>query len=202
MNHIIHFMKKLYSSAGKILYVNLFGMVLISLLEGIGIILLIPMISMTGIINLGEETTFIVPVSRFLQDFPKTTSLAFILGIYILIVLGQNLLQRNIALRDARTQQAFVRELRIETYSMILKAKWSFLEKRKTNLINILTTELARVSYGVNLILQLLAAILFTFIQVGIAFLLSPQITIFVLVFGLLFLVASRVFIKSTNTRR
>ncbi|BCC54218.1 ABC transporter ATP-binding protein [Bacillus paranthracis] len=200
MNHIIHFMKKLYSSAGKILYVNLFGMVLISLLEGIGIILLIPMISMTGIINLGEETTFIVPVSRFLQDFPKTTSLAFILGIYILIVLGQNLLQRNIALRDARTQQAFVRELRIETYSMILKAKWSFfLEKRKTNLINILTTELARVSYGVNLILQLLAAILFTFIQVGIAFLLSPQITIFVLVFGLLFLVASRVFIKKAR---
>ncbi|MDU2392898.1 ABC transporter ATP-binding protein [Bacillus sp. (in: firmicutes)] len=200
MNHIIYFMKKLYSSAGKILYVNLFGMVLISLLEGIGIILLIPMISMTGIINLGEETTFIVPVSRFWQDFPKTTSLAFILGIYILIVLGQNLLQRNIALRDARTQQAFVRELRIETYSMILKAKWFFfLEKRKTNLINILTTELARVSYGVNLILQLLAAILFTFIQVGIAFLLSPQITIFVLVFGLLFLVASRVFIKKAR---
>ncbi|PEO55873.1 ABC transporter ATP-binding protein [Bacillus wiedmannii] len=200
MNHIIYFMKKLYSSAGKILCVNLFGMVLISLLEGIGIVLLIPMISMTGIINIDEETTFIAPVSRFLQDFPKTTSLASILGIYILIVLGQNLLQRNITLRDARTQQAFVRELRIETYSMILKAKWSFfLEKRKTNLINILTTELARVSYGVNLILQLLAAILFTFIQVGIAFLLSPQITIFVLVFGLLFLVASRVFIKKAR---
>ncbi|MED3397860.1 ABC transporter ATP-binding protein [Bacillus wiedmannii] len=200
MNHIIYFMKKLYSSAGKILYVNLFGMVLISLLEGIGIVLLIPMVSMTGIINIDEETTFIAPVSRFLQDFPKTTSLASILGIYILIVLGQNLLQRNITLRDARTQQAFVRELRIETYSMILKAKWSFfLEKRKTNLINILTTELARVSYGVNLILQLLAAILFTFIQVGIAFLLSPQITIFVLVFGLLFLVASRVFIKKAR---
>ncbi|MEH7216846.1 ABC transporter, partial [Bacillus toyonensis] len=51
MNYIIYFMKKLYSSAGKILYVNLFGMVLISLLEGIGIILLLPMISMTGIIN-------------------------------------------------------------------------------------------------------------------------------------------------------
>ncbi|PGS44436.1 multidrug ABC transporter [Bacillus cereus] len=200
MNHIIYFMKKLYSSAGNILYVNLFGMVLISLLEGIGIILLIPMISMTGIINIGEETTFIAPVSRFLQDFPKTASLVSILGIYILIVLGQNILQRNITLRDARTQQAFIRELRIETYSMILKAKWSFfLEKRKTNLINILTTELARVSYGVNLILQLLAAILFTFIQVGIAFLLSPQITIFVLVFGLLFLVASRVFIKKAR---
>lgn len=200
MNHIIYFMKKLYSSAGKILYVNLFGMVLISLLEGIGIILLIPMISMAGIINIGEETAFIAPVYRFLQDFPKTTSLISILGIYILIVLGQNLLQRNITLRDARTQQAFVRELRIETYNMILKAKWSFfLEKRKTNLINILTTELARVSYGVNLILQLLAVILFTFIQVGLAFLLSPQITIFVLVFGLLFLVASRAFIKKAR---
>ncbi|WP_436866994.1 ABC transporter ATP-binding protein [Bacillus fungorum] len=200
MNYIIYFMKKLYSSAGKILYVNLFGMVLISLLEGIGIILLIPMISMTGIMNLGEETTFIASVYRFLQGFPKITSLVSILGIYILIVLSQNLLQRNITLRDARTQQAFVRELRIETYSMILKVKWSFfLEKRKTNLINILTTELARVSYGVNIISQLLAVILFTFIQVAIAFLLSPQITIFVVIFGLLFLVASRVFIKKAR---
>ncbi|PIE96643.1 multidrug ABC transporter [Bacillus fungorum] len=200
MNYIIYFMKKLYSSAGKILYVNLFGMVLISLLEGIGIILLIPMISMTGIMNLGEETTFIASVYRFLQGFPKITSLVSILGIYILIVLSQNLLQRNITLRDARTQQVFVRELRIETYSMILKVKWSFfLEKRKTNLINILTTELARVSYGVNIISQLLAVILFTFIQVAIAFLLSPQITIFVVIFGLLFLVASRVFIKKAR---
>ncbi|PHG15946.1 multidrug ABC transporter [Bacillus toyonensis] len=200
MNYIIHFMKKLYSSAGKILYVNLFGMVLISLLEGIGIILLLPMISMTGIINTGEETSFIAPVYRILQNFPKTTSLISILGIYVLIVLSQNILQRNITLRDARTQQVFVRKLRVETYSMILKAKWRFfLEKRKTILINILTTELARVSYGINLILQLLATILFTFIQVGLAFLLSPQVTVFVLGFGLLFLVASRVFIKKAR---
>ncbi|MFF2884389.1 ABC transporter ATP-binding protein [Bacillus toyonensis] len=200
MNYIIYFMKKLYSSAGKILYVNLFGMVLISLLEGIGIILLLPMISMTGIINTGEETSFIAPVYRILQNSPKTTSLISILGIYVLIVLSQNILQRNITLRDARTQQVFVRKLRVETYSMILKAKWRFfLEKRKTNLINILTTELARVSYGINLILQLLATILFTFIQVGLAFLLSPQVTVFVLGFGLLFLVASRVFIKKAR---
>ncbi|MBJ8046893.1 ABC transporter ATP-binding protein [Bacillus cereus group sp. N18] len=200
MNYIIYFMKKLYSSAGKILYVNLFGMVLISLLEGIGIILLLPMISMTGIINTGEETSFIAPVYRILQNFPKTTSLISILGIYVLIVLSQNILQRNITLRDARTQQVFVRKLRVEAYSMILKAKWRFfLEKRKTNLINILTTELARVSYGINLILQLLATILFTFIQVGLAFLLSPQVTAFVLGFGLLFLVASRVFIKKAR---
>ncbi|MES9694889.1 ABC transporter ATP-binding protein, partial [Bacillus toyonensis] len=90
MNYIIYFMKKLYSSAGKILYVNLFGMVLISLLEGIGIILLLPMISMTGIINTGEETSFIAPAYRILQNFPKTTSLISILGIYVLIVLSQN----------------------------------------------------------------------------------------------------------------
>lgn len=200
MNYIIYFMKKLYSSAGKILYVNLFGMVLISLLEGIGIILLLPMISMTGIINTGEETPFIAPVYRILQNSPKITSLISILGIYVLIVLSQNILQRNITLRDARTQQVFVRKLRVEIYSMILKAKWTFfLEKRKTNLINILTTELARVSYGINLILQLLATILFTFIQVGLAFLLSPQVTVFVLGFGLLFLVASRVFITKAR---
>ncbi|PEB52125.1 multidrug ABC transporter [Bacillus pseudomycoides] len=200
MKHIIYFMKQLYSSAGKILYMNLFGMVLISLLEGIGIILLIPMISMSGIVNIEGGNSLSAPVFEILKDFPEITSLPLILGIYILLVISQSLLQRNITLRDAKTQQDFTRKLRLETYSLILQAKWSFfLEKRKTDLINALTTELARVSYGINLILQLLASILFTFIQVGFAFLLSPQITIFVLLFGLVFSFASRIFIKKAR---
>ncbi|MGG0185193.1 ABC transporter ATP-binding protein [Bacillus rhizoplanae] len=197
MKHILYFMKQLHSFSGRILYVNLFGMVLISLLEGIGLLLLIPMISMSGIVNMGGEDSPISFIFKFLQEVPKATSLSFILGIYILVVVSQNLLQRNLTIRDVKIQQGFTRQLRLDIYSAILQVKWSFfLEKRKTDLINALTSELARVSYGINLVLQFLASIVFTFIQICIAFWLSTQITIFVLFCGLFFSIVSRIFIK------
>lgn len=197
MKYILYFMKQLHSFAGRILYINLLGMVLISLLEGVGILLLVPMISMSGIVNMGGGDSSISAIFKLLQEFPKATSLPLILGIYILVVISQNLLQRNLTIRDVKIQQSFTRQLRLETYSAILQVKWSFfLEKRKTDFINALTSELARVSYGINLVLQLLAAIVFTFIQVAIAFWLSAKITMFVLFCGLFFSLASRIFIK------
>ena len=38
MNQILYFVKKLQAYAGKILYINLIGMLLMSLLEGIGLL--------------------------------------------------------------------------------------------------------------------------------------------------------------------
>jgi hypothetical protein len=57
---ILYFTKRLHGFAGKKLYVNLFGMVLVSLLEGMGIFLLIPMISMSGIAGVNADT---IPLS-------------------------------------------------------------------------------------------------------------------------------------------
>ncbi|WP_459500048.1 ABC transporter ATP-binding protein [Bacillus sp. C1] len=200
MKHIIYFMEQLHSFAGRILYINLLGMVLISLLEGVGILLLVSMISMSGIVNIGGSGSPISFIFKLVQEFPKATSLPLILGIYILVVVSQSLLQRNVTIRDVKIQQNFTRQLRLETYSDILQVKWNFfLEKRRTDLINALTSELARVSYGINLVLQLLAAIIFTLIQVVIAFWLSAKITMFVLVCGLFFSLASRIFIKKAR---
>lgn len=197
MKHILYFMKQLHSFAGRILYVNLFGMVLISLLEGVGLLLLIPMISMSGVVNMGGGNSTLSSIFQLLQEAPKATSLSYILGIYILVVVSQNILQRNLTMRDVKIQQGFTRQLRWDIYSVILRVKWSFfIKKRKTDLINALTSELARVSYGINLVLQLLASIVFTIVQVGIAFWLSSKITIFVLFCGLFLSIVSRIFIK------
>ncbi|MEH6888372.1 ABC transporter ATP-binding protein [Bacillus sp. JJ864] len=197
MKHILYFMKQLHSFAGRILYVNLIGMVLVSLLEGIGLLLLIPMISMSGIVNMEGGDSPLSSIFKLLQETSKATSLSFILGIYILVVVCQNILQRNLTMRDVKIQQGFTRQLRWDIYSVILRVKWSFfIKKRKTDLINALTSELARVSYGMNLVLQLLASIVFTIVHVGIAFWLSPKITIFVLFCGLFLSFVSHIFIK------
>lgn len=201
MKHILYFMKQLYSFSGRVLYINLLGMVLISFLEGIGIFLLIPMISISGIVSVPTGATSVSEFFTFLQDVPKTLSLPLILGIYILLVISQNLIQRNLTIRNVKIHQGFIHQLRVETYHALLQANWNFFIKtRKSDLINSLTTEIGRISGGIGLSMQLLTSLIFTSIQVGIAFWLSVKMTAFVLFFGLLLAFFSRKFIKKSKS--
>ncbi|MBO1512380.1 ABC transporter ATP-binding protein [Metabacillus bambusae] len=197
MTHVFYFLKQIHSFAGKILYINLLAMMFISLLDGIGILLLIPMINISGIVNLDARDTPVSELFTFLQDIPSTLSLPIILAIYVLIVIGQNLLQRHITIQNTIIQHGFFRYLRIETYQSLLHANWNFFIKhRKSDLINLLTVEIARSSAGTHSFLQFIASLIFTFIQIGLAFWLSPNITIFVLLCGLVLIFLNRKFLK------
>lgn len=199
MKQLWFFFKKLYSFTGKILFINMIGMVVVSLLESVGILLLIPMISLSGIINI-DITSNLPPIFSWINDIPKMTSLSIILGFYIVLTIFQNILQRNLTIRDVRIQQEYSSHLRIKIYQSLLHANWEFfLKTRKSDLINVMTNDLARVSGGINLILQLIASVIFTIIQIGIAFWLAPKITLFVLLGGLLLSVFSRRFVKKAK---
>ncbi|PFE04350.1 multidrug ABC transporter [Bacillus cereus] len=200
MRNILYFTKQLYSFTGNILIINLLGMVSVSLVEGIGILLLIPMLSISGIANMNEKASPLSGALGFLSDFPATLGLPLVLGIYIVLVVGQAVLQSNITIRNAKIQIRFINHLRLETYRGLLQANWSFfVKKRKSDLINSLTTELGRVSAGTNLFLQLLTSLIFTFIQIGLAFWLSADITLFVLCCGVVLAFFSRRFIKKSK---
>lgn len=173
---------------------------LVSFLEGMVILLLIPMISYSGIVNIEIGDNQIPKVFSFMQDYPKTFVLLFILSFYILIVIGQNLLQRNLLVRNTKITQGFIRQLRLETYSSLLKAEWAFYTKeRKSDLINIMTMELARVAGGINQFLLFLTSLVFSFIQISIAFYLSSKLTLFVLLSGIILAFFSRKFIKQSK---
>lgn len=199
MKDVLHFIKQLQSFAGRILYLNILGMVVISLLEGIGIFLLIPLISMSGIFNvpIGIPMTGIF---EFLDDYHKILSLPMILVVYVLLVIAQSLLQRNLAIRDVKIHSGFINHLRLDTYRILLQANWDFfICKRKSDLINSMTTELGRVGGGLHLFLQFVSSIIYTLIQVGFALWLSVKMTIFVLFFGLFLAFFSRTFIKKST---
>ncbi|MGJ7911429.1 ABC transporter ATP-binding protein [Neobacillus sp. LXY-1] len=200
MNYVFYFIKKLYSYSGNILYLNLFGMGLVSFLDGMGIFLLIPMIHYSGIISVDMETIKFLQVFDFLQKFPKLMVLAMILGCYILLVITQNLLQQNLEIRNVKITQGFVRQLRVETYNGIMKANWEFFTKqKKSDLINVMTMELSRVTGGIIQFTQFLSSMVFTVIQIGIAFWLSTKLTLFVLVSGFILAFFSRRFIKQSK---
>lgn len=172
-------------------------MMTISLLDGIGILLLIPLLSISGIASLESSNPFFTKVFSFIDAIPKETALPTILIIFVFIVIGQNIIQRSITIQNSKIQNGFFRHLRIETYQALLNANWEFFIKhRKSDLVNLLTSEIAKSSAGIYSFLQFLASLAFTFIQICFAFYLSPNITIFVLLCGVILLLFNRNFLK------
>ncbi|PEA20184.1 multidrug ABC transporter [Bacillus cereus] len=200
MEYLLRFLKKLHAYAEKKIYINLFGMAIVSLLEGIGILMLIPMITMSGFVKVESSSVFQSSMFEFLNHIPDMLGLALILIIYILLVIVQAILQQKITRKNMKILMGFINEVRLEMYASLLKANWTFfVKKRKTDLINSLTEELGRVTNGTNLFFQMITSLVFTLIQIGVAMWLSVKVTIFVLFAGIVLAYFSRRFIKKSR---
>ncbi|KRE75531.1 ABC transporter ATP-binding protein [Paenibacillus sp. Soil750] len=200
MKQLLYFARKLHVFAGKILYINVIGMVLVSLLEGAGVLLLIPLISLSGVLSISSGSSTLQHIFGFLQDLPAKWSLLLLLGAYAGMIISQTLIQQNLNQRNLRIIMGFTNQIRMETYRTLMQANWAFfVSKRKSDLINSLTEEISHLVRGTNLLLQLLTSVIFTAIQLGIAFWLSPKITVFVLAAGFIIALFSRRFIKKSR---
>ncbi|MFC0478400.1 ABC transporter ATP-binding protein [Robertmurraya beringensis] len=202
MTYILHFIKNLLSFVGNIIYLNLIGMVLISFLEGIGILLLVPLISLTGLISFNDMG---LPINlkwlnEFLINLPLEISLIVVLSIFVTIMVSQGFFQRQQSILNGQIQQSYLKNLRERTYIDFLQSNWSFfLKTRKTDIVTVMTTEILKVSNGISLTLNFVASIIFTIIQVFFAFWLSPYMTICILIFGFGMIFVSKKFIRNSS---
>lgn len=200
MQVVIYYIRQLQRLSGVKLYLNLLGMVISGLLESSALLLLVPMLGMAGIQLGGASAAYHLPMLGFISELPQSSALMLVLGAYVLIVLCQNLISRSVAVRNVDIQQTYSRKLRYEVYSALLRAEWSFfLKKRTSDLINVMTTEIARVLAGISAFLQFLTSLLFTLVQIGFAFWLSPTMTLSVLVCAVFLSLFSRRFIRKAK---
>lgn len=199
MKDIIYFLKQIHLYAGKVLYINMIAMTFIGLLESVGTLLLISLIGMSGIVNMNVDHIALFNLFGFLDDLPASIRLSIILGIYFLVIMGYNLVERQIVIRNGVIQNGFLRKVRTDTYSGLLHANWDFfIKNRKSDLINLLLSEVTRTSGGIHAFLQFMASLIFTVIQIALAFWLSPNITIFVLISGVFIVFLNRKFLKKS----
>ena len=197
MKDIIYFVKQIHLYAGPGLYINILAMTFIGLLESVGILLLIPMINMTGLVDFGLENSSYIQLLSFREKIPASIALPVILSIYLLVVISYNYIDRKIVIRNSIIQNGFLRKLRSDTYTAVLHSKWEFFVKhRKSDLINLVLTEVAKASGGTSSFLSFIGSLIFTFIQILLAFWLSPQITFFILLSGAFLVFANRKFLK------
>ncbi|WP_127530616.1 ABC transporter ATP-binding protein [Paenibacillus kobensis] len=201
MNPLIWLLRQLHAFAGVRLYANVAAMVLVGAVNGAGLIMLIPMLHYIGLSSLNiDNIPLISPAVHILSQLTGTINLPVILAFYLLLTVGQSLVQRQQALFDTRIQQGFIRQLRVKTYQLLVQSNWSFfLKGRRSDYNHILSTELGRAGQGVSIALSLMSAAIFTGIQIGIAFATSAQLTAFVLAGGLALVVFSRRSVKKAK---
>src|SRR5690554_6753170 len=161
MGDMLYFVKQIHTYSGKNIYINMFAMILIGLLEGVGILLLIPMISISGIVNLDISGTSFLGLFKIFESIPVTIGLPLILSIYVIIAIGQNLLYRYISIQNTMIQHSFFRHMRVTTYDGLLHANWAFfIKRRKSDLINIMTGEISRAGVGAYSFLEFMSSLI------------------------------------------
>ncbi|WP_336788236.1 ABC transporter ATP-binding protein [Paenibacillus sp. MMO-177] len=201
MRDMILLLKKLYASSGNRIYLHLVLMIFVSALEGIGIFLIIPLLSIIGAFDMDiSSVPFVDEAMNQLKSWNMPLNLPIVLFVYVLLVGGQALLQRNQFILATKIEQRYIRQLRAETHEALLKAKWEFfLGRRNSDYNQILSTELNRVSNGINLLLTLTSAAAFTLIQIGFAMWLSAKLTSIIIISGLLLSLVSRRFVRKSS---
>lgn len=201
MKELFYYVRKMHHSAGFRLYLNMSMVLLISLLDGFGIYLIVPLLSIIGVFPMDTSSIpLLSAMIGIIESWSLDLNLPIVLALYIVIVGGQAWLQRSQALLNSRILQSFIRTLRMETYRGLLQAKWEFyLRKRKSEFNHVMSNELGRVNLGTSLFLQAVSSFLFTLLQIAIALWLAPVLTIAVLISGGLLALFSRKFIKKSK---
>lgn len=197
MKDVIYFIKQMYAYAGVNIYINMVSMTFIGVLESVGIMLLVPMISITGLVDFGIEHDTVKNYLELIESVPIYVILPCIMGIYLSIVIGYNFLDRKILIRNTIIQTGFLRKIRTDVYSSLLRSNWEFFVKnRKSDIINVAITEVTKASNGTSAVLNFIGSFLFTIIQIALALWLSPSITIFVLLCGVILIFVNRKMLK------
>lgn len=187
MRALIQFTRDLYQYGSSKLLANIIFMILTSLTSGIGILLLVPLLALTGIGNKSMDIPFLDRTFALLNQFNSSIQLIIILLIYIFLIVIQALISRKLAILNVEIVQGYTKYLRVSLYEHVIMADWSRLvDKRQSDITNAFTVEINRIASGIIYLLNLVSQLILAVVQLYIAFLMSAGLTVLVLVCGTL----------------
>ena len=159
--------------------------VIASLTEGLGLTLLAPLVGLLG--NGNSHGTVAVAVTRFLAVLGLPLSLPVLIGGFVGIVILRTIVAglRDIALETLSS--IFIERLRAQLYDAITQAEWSFIARQRiSNLSKALTADVETVGQGTHFFFRLIALAVLASIQLLVALVFAPFLTLAVLACGAL----------------
>lgn len=149
------------------------------LTEGIGVLLLVPLLQLVGLdVRQGRMSQLAEFGSSIFTALGMRPTLIVVLGLYVLIISAHALLSRLQAIVELAFEQQFVACLRQRLYRAIANANWLFFSRcRASDFTHALTSELERVGTATQCLLLLVASGIVASVYVLLAFQVSTIAT-------------------------
>ena len=161
----------------------------VGLLEGFGLMLLLPLLQLAGVFSSGEHSaqfnSFFPSASEWLSGWSKQGRVVLVLTFFV----GLIVLQSGIALlrerQSLRLRLRFVDSLRQTLFGTLARARWDFLSRHHgSEFVSVLTNDMGSVGVSALSVMQLLTQLATFPVYTAVAFFLSPIVTMLALVTG------------------
>ncbi len=195
--------KNLINLMPKQVVLSIFLMVLISLIQGISLLLLIPLLQLVGL-NVGQGSIGQIGgyVSVFFTTLGLQITLINVLVLYVVVISLSAILNRLQILRTSNIEFQFAAHLRIQLYKAITNSNWLFLTKMKSsNFAHALTNEIERISVGTGQFLSLLSGLMILIVYIIFALKLAGLITGIVFITGVIILLLLRKMVTKSQSK-
>lgn len=187
----------------KKLSLTILLMVLISLSEGIGLLLLIPLLQLVGLdVQQGALGQIAEIIATFFNYIHIKPTLGAVLIIYVLIISLNAFLTKLQTTESSRIQYGFAAYLRKKLFKSISQSQWLFFSKNPSaHFSHALTNEIERVSMGTGQFLTLIASIFVLAVYIIFAMKLSGTIAGIIFIIGVVLLLILKKKSQSSHTK-
>jgi len=186
MKTLLEYIKDLYNYSRRKFILNLVFMVLDGFTGGMGVVMLVPLLSLAGIAGKGDGAPWLGALTDFLGHYDATSRLVVVLFIYLFLVIAQALIGRTLSILNSEIVQGYTKHLRVSLYKSVIEAEWiCFRGKRRSDIVNAFSNEINRIAAGTVFFLKIAAQLIVAGFQLCVAFLMSAPMTLFVLICGI-----------------
>jgi len=170
--------------------------------QGVTIILLIPLLGLLDPSqHTGAQNKWIEFLTTILHKIGFSVSLELVLAVFAVSLMSIAFLTYYQSILQAAYQQEFSHETRRRLFKKIINSDWAFLnQKSKHNHIQILTTEIPKMTVYYYYYLGLFTKLLFIVAHIMLALIISVKFTLFVAGMGIVIFVLLRNYL--TNARK
>lgn len=193
MGVLADYARSLASTVPRELALSLVFLILSGLTEGVGLVLLIPLLGLVGggdaVAGSGPQA---IAEAAFAAVGARPT-LEVLLLLFAVVVGGRAIVVRQQAGFTAVLQQRYAVALREALFAAINRAGWLFFTRTRTSdFTHALTTDTDRVNASTGQVMIVAASALTTAVYLVLALLVAPAVTLFVMAAGIVLLVATR----------
>jgi ATP-binding cassette subfamily C protein len=151
--------------------------------DGIGFVLLVPLLQMIS--GLGSAEQAEGAFGTWVGWLTQSMSVGTLLAAFVVLIGLRSLIQYSRETLAAQIQNTLVDQLRMQAFSALLGVEWRWLTaQRRSDHASLLLTNIGRVGLGLGYGISLMANLAVMLVYLIVAFLLSPQMTLLVVLSG------------------